>query len=131
MKIHLVPALLGNRKMECICQRPEFRSGGSQRLLVSDSRGRRLEDTDVDLQYYSSSGCGTVSDGYPEVTNFKLRSDERSTRISKNYRKVITNTGRVSIIEAVVQTGNEPSLVMDFYMVVLVLPGGIERTERG
>jgi hypothetical protein len=54
---------VGNRKMECFCQRPEFRSDSSQGLLVSDSRGRRLEDTDADLQYYSSTGCDNVSDG--------------------------------------------------------------------
>jgi hypothetical protein len=32
-------------------------------------------------------------------------------------------------MEAVLPRGNEPSLAKDFYMVMLVLPGGIERTE--
>jgi hypothetical protein len=30
----------------------------------------------------------------------------------------------------VVPTGNEPSLAKDFDMVMLVLPGGVERTEE-
>ena len=33
-------------------------------------------------------------------------------------------------IEAVVPPGDEPSLAKDFDMVMLVLPGGIERTEE-
>ena len=34
------------------------------------------------------------------------------------------------IIEAVVATGNEPSLAKDFDTVMLMIPGGIERTEE-
>ena len=56
-------------------------------------------------------------------------SDEQSVLILKNCRKVIRDHGRLLIIEAVVPTGNEPSLAKDFDMVMLVLPGGIERTE--
>jgi hypothetical protein len=48
----------------------------------------------------------------------------------KNCRKVIPNTGRLLIIEVVVPTGNESSPAKDFDMVMLVLPGGIERTEE-
>jgi ubiquinone/menaquinone biosynthesis C-methylase UbiE len=57
-------------------------------------------------------------------------SDEQSVQILKNCRKVIPKTGRLLIIEAVVPTGNEPSLAKEFDMVMLVLPGGIERTEE-
>jgi hypothetical protein len=57
-------------------------------------------------------------------------SDERSVQILENCRKVIPNDGKLLIIEAVVPTGNEPSLAKDFDMVMLVLPGGIERTEE-
>jgi hypothetical protein len=57
-------------------------------------------------------------------------SDEQSVQILNNCRKVIPNDGRLLIIEAVVPTGNEPSLAKDFDMVMLVLPGGIERTEE-
>jgi hypothetical protein len=52
--------------------------------------------------------------------------DEQSVQILNNCRKVIPNNGRLLIIEAVVPTGNEPSLAKDFDMVMLVLPGGIE-----
>jgi O-methyltransferase domain len=38
--------------------------------------------------------------------------------------------GKLLIIEAVVPTGNEPSLAKDFDMVMLGLPGGIERTAE-
>jgi hypothetical protein len=56
--------------------------------------------------------------------------DEQSVQILKNCRKVIPNNGRLLIIEAVVPTGNAPSLAKDFDMVMLVFPGGIERTEE-
>jgi ubiquinone/menaquinone biosynthesis C-methylase UbiE len=57
-------------------------------------------------------------------------SDEQSVQILENCRRVIPSTGRVLIVEAVVPTGNEPSPGKDFDMVMLVLPGGIERTEQ-
>jgi hypothetical protein len=57
-------------------------------------------------------------------------SDEQSIQILSNCRKVIPNNGRLLIVEAVVPTGNESSLAKDFDMVMLVLPGGIERTEE-
>jgi hypothetical protein len=56
--------------------------------------------------------------------------DEQSVQILKNCRKVIPKNGRLLIVEAVVPPGNEPSLAKDFDMVMLVLPGGIERTEE-
>jgi hypothetical protein len=56
--------------------------------------------------------------------------DEQSVQILNNCRKVIPKTGRLLIIEAVVPAGNEPSLAKDLDMVMLVLPGGIERTEE-
>jgi hypothetical protein len=56
--------------------------------------------------------------------------DEQSVRILNNCRKVIPNNGKLLIVDAVVPTGNEPSLAKDFDMVMLVLPGGIERTEE-
>jgi hypothetical protein len=55
-------------------------------------------------------------------------SDEQSVQILKNCRRVIPKTGRVLIIEAVVPTGNEASPAKEFDLVMLVLPGGIERT---
>ena len=57
-------------------------------------------------------------------------SDEQSVQILSNCRKVIPKSGRLLIIEAVVPTGNESSLAKDFDMVMMVLPGGIERTAE-
>ena len=56
--------------------------------------------------------------------------DEQSVQILNNCRKVIPNDGTLLIIEAVVPSGNEPSLAKDFVMVMLTFPGGIERTEE-
>ena len=56
--------------------------------------------------------------------------DEQSVQILSNCRKVIADSGRVLIIEAVVPMGNKPSLAKDFDMAMLVFPGGIERTEE-
>ena len=56
--------------------------------------------------------------------------DEQSIQILNNCRKVIPDHGRLLIIEAVVPTGNEPSLAKDFDMTMLTFPGGVERTEE-
>jgi ubiquinone/menaquinone biosynthesis C-methylase UbiE len=56
--------------------------------------------------------------------------DEQSVQILSNCRRIIPKEGRLLIIEAVVPTGNEPSLAKDFDMVMLGLPGGIERTAE-
>jgi hypothetical protein len=44
-------------------------------------------------------------------------------------RAVIPKNGRLLIIETVLPPGDQPSSAKDFDMVMLVLPGGIERTE--
>ncbi len=56
--------------------------------------------------------------------------DEQSVQILNNCRNVIPNDGKLLIVEAVVPTGNEPSLAKDFDMTMLTFPGGIERTEE-
>ena len=56
--------------------------------------------------------------------------DEQSVQILNNCRKVIPKNGKLLIVEAVVPTGNESSLAKDFDMVMLVFPGGIERTQE-
>jgi hypothetical protein len=56
--------------------------------------------------------------------------DEQAVQILSNCRKVIPKDGRVLIIEAVVPSGNKPSLAKDFDIVMLVFPGGTERTEE-
>ncbi|MGA9772734.1 MAG: methyltransferase [Blastocatellia bacterium] len=56
--------------------------------------------------------------------------DEQSVHILNNCRKVISATGKLLIVEAVVPTGNEPSLAKGFDMTMLTFPGGLERTEE-
>ncbi len=56
--------------------------------------------------------------------------DEQSIQILSNCRKVIPEDGRILIVESVVPAANEPSLAKDFDMAMLVIPGGIERTEE-
>ena len=56
--------------------------------------------------------------------------DEQSVQILKNCRKVLPSNGRLLIVEAVVPSGNEPSLAKIFDMIMLVFPGGLERTEE-
>lgn len=56
--------------------------------------------------------------------------DEQSIQILSNCRKVIPDTGKLLIIEAVVPEGNEPSLAKDFDMAMMAFPGGVERTEE-
>ena len=56
--------------------------------------------------------------------------DDQSVQILNNCRKVIPENGRLLIIEAVVSSGNGPSLAKDIDRLMMVLPGGIERTEE-
>lgn len=56
--------------------------------------------------------------------------DEQSIQILRNCRRVIPTEGKLLIVEAVVPTGNEPSLAKDFDVTMLVIPGGIERTQE-
>src|SRR5262245_45406745 len=55
--------------------------------------------------------------------------DEQSVQILGHCRKVIPNDGRLLIVEAIVPTGNEPSIAKDFDMTMMTFPGGLERTE--
>jgi hypothetical protein len=56
--------------------------------------------------------------------------DEQSVVILKNCRKVMPANGRLLIVEAVVPPGNERSIAKDFDFVMLLYPGGKERTEK-
>ncbi|MDT5120808.1 MAG: hypothetical protein QOC96_290 [Acidobacteriota bacterium] len=55
--------------------------------------------------------------------------DERSISILKNCHRAMKDGGRLLLVEMVIAPGNEPSLgkLMDINM--LILPGGLERTE--
>lgn len=56
--------------------------------------------------------------------------DDQSVQILNNCRKVIPQNGRLLIIEAVMPTGNGPSVTKHMDMLMMILPGGIERTEE-
>ena len=55
--------------------------------------------------------------------------DEQSAVILKNVRNVIPANGRLLLVETVVPTGNERSLAKDMDFLMLMYPGGKERTE--
>ncbi len=57
-------------------------------------------------------------------------SDEQSIQILKNCRAVVPQHGRVLIVESVVPAGNEPSHAKEHDIVMLIHPGGMERTEE-
>ena len=56
--------------------------------------------------------------------------DEQTVQILNNCRKVVPNNGRLLIIEAVVPSGNKPALAKDFDILMMVGPGGLERTKE-
>lgn len=55
--------------------------------------------------------------------------DDQSLAILKNIRKIIPASGKLYLIETVIPPGNEPSFGKLLDLAMLVLPGGIERTE--
>jgi hypothetical protein len=56
--------------------------------------------------------------------------DEKSITILSNCRQVIGQGGKLLVIEGVVPPGNEPSVSKFFDLAMMVLPGGMERTEE-
>jgi hypothetical protein len=56
--------------------------------------------------------------------------DERSLTILKNVRRVIPPAGRLLVVEMVIPPGNEPSFGKLLDLTMLVIPGGMERTEQ-
>jgi hypothetical protein len=54
--------------------------------------------------------------------------DEQSTLILTNCRKVMPATGRLLLVESVVPPGNTRSRAKDFDLAMLLYPGGKERT---
>jgi hypothetical protein len=55
--------------------------------------------------------------------------EDQSITILKNCRKIMGNRGRLLVVEGVVPPRNEPSISKFFDLAMLVLPGGMERTE--
>lgn len=56
--------------------------------------------------------------------------DEQAVAILRNCRKSLGDHGKLLTIEGVVPTGNEPSISKFFDLAMMVLPGGMERTEH-
>jgi ubiquinone/menaquinone biosynthesis C-methylase UbiE len=56
--------------------------------------------------------------------------DEKSHRILENIRRVITEHGRLLVVESVIPPGNEPFFGKLLDVTMLVVPGGQERTEE-
>ena len=56
--------------------------------------------------------------------------DGKSLTILRNCRSALGQGGKLLIVEGVVPPGNEPSVSKFFDLAMLVLPGGMERTEQ-
>jgi hypothetical protein len=55
--------------------------------------------------------------------------DDQSEAILRNVRKVMRPQTRVLVVESVIEPGNEPSFGKLLDLNMLVMPGGVERTE--
>ncbi|HSF18731.1 MAG TPA: methyltransferase [Vicinamibacteria bacterium] len=56
--------------------------------------------------------------------------DPQAVQILENVRRVIPSHGRLLLIEAVISPGNEPSFGKFADIIMLLIPGGMERTEE-
>jgi hypothetical protein len=56
--------------------------------------------------------------------------DEKSLAILRNCRRAMGQGGKLLLVEGVVTPGNEPSVSKFFDLAMMVLPGGMERTEE-
>jgi hypothetical protein len=55
--------------------------------------------------------------------------DDKSVTILRNCRSAMDKRGKLLVVEGIVPLGNEPSLSKFFDLAMMVLPGGMERTE--
>jgi SAM-dependent methyltransferase len=55
--------------------------------------------------------------------------DEKATTIMVNCRKALKPGGKILVVESVVPPGNQPFFGKDLDLTMLVMPGGMERTE--
>jgi hypothetical protein len=56
--------------------------------------------------------------------------DERAVRILRNCERAMPTGGRLLVVESVLPLGNEPSFGKLLDLTMLVIPGGLERTEE-
>jgi hypothetical protein len=55
--------------------------------------------------------------------------DDKSITILRNCRQAMSQGGKLLVVEGVVPPGNEPAISKFFDLAMMVLPGGMERTE--
>jgi SAM-dependent methyltransferase len=55
--------------------------------------------------------------------------DDRAVVLLRNCRAVLRPGGKFLVVEGVIPAGNEPSVSKFFDLAMMVLPGGLERTE--
>jgi len=80
---------------------------------------------------------GNFFEGVPEGADaYQMRHiihdwyDPKAVQILENCRRVMPSHGRLLLIEAVITPGNEPSFGKFADVIMLMLPGGLERTEE-
>lgn len=56
--------------------------------------------------------------------------DEHALKILQNCRSAITDSGKLLIVEMIVPPGNDPAYVKLLDLEMLMIPGGLERTEE-
>ena len=56
--------------------------------------------------------------------------DDRSLTILRNVRRVIPQSGRLLVVESVIRPGNDADFGKLLDLTMLVIPGGMERTEE-
>jgi hypothetical protein len=56
--------------------------------------------------------------------------DNKSITILRNCRRATGNKGKLLVVEGIIPPGNEPSVSKFFDLAMMVLPGGMERTEE-
>ncbi len=80
---------------------------------------------------------GSFFESFPEGADAYLMrhiihdwNDDQCTQILKNCRAVIPDDGRLLVVEPVIPPGNDPAVGKNMDMVMMLTPGGLERTEQ-
>jgi ubiquinone/menaquinone biosynthesis C-methylase UbiE len=55
--------------------------------------------------------------------------DDKATTLLRNCRRAMRQGGKLLVVEGVIPPANEPSVSKFFYLAMMVLPGGMVRTE--
>lgn len=100
--------------------------GRAQELVKSQGLGDRCSF--IEGNFFESIPAG--ADAYLFRHIIHDWTDEQCVQILKNCRQVIPADGRLLLVECIVPAGNANSISKDFDMVMMLFPGGIERTEK-